>query len=331
MSQPQLTVAVLSYDGRELLEVVLPSLDAQRFRGFRTVVVDNGSSDGTVEWLAERWPSVEVVALPENLGVTAALNVCLRAAADAEYIGLLNNDLELDPDALGELVRTLQEHPEAGSAGPKLVDFHNRRILDGAGDVFSWAGTGGRRGHGEVDRGQYDSPRPIFGACGGAAVYRRTAIDDVGCFDEAFFAFYEDTDWAFRAQLAGWACRYVPSAVVYHMGSATLGRGMTDFTQYHLWRNGIWLMTKGYPGAAFVRHAPRILYVQAAQAVVAARGGRLRLWARALLDVGRGLPAALRRRRQVQARRRASVPALEAVVGLDQPARRWRIRRKPNR
>lgn len=313
-AQPALTVAILSYDGRELLETVLASLDQQRFRDHRTVVVDNGSSDGTAQWLAAERPDVEVVALPHNVGVTAALNACVQAAP-TEFVGLFNNDLELHPDCLGELVGALRAHPAAGSAGAKLVDFHDRDMLDGAGDLFGWGCRPMRRGHGERDVGQYDEPRAVFGACGAAAVYRRAAIDMVGPFDESFFAFYEDADWAFRAQLAGWDCRYVPSAVAFHMGSATIGAGLSDFTRYHLWRNAIWLVAKDYPAPVLVRQAHRLARAQAENLVDAVRAGKLDIWRRAMTDALRGLPAALRRRRAVQRRRTRSLRELEAVVG----------------
>ncbi|MBA2517772.1 MAG: glycosyltransferase family 2 protein, partial [Solirubrobacterales bacterium] len=310
----RLAVAVLSYDGRHLLEVLLPSLAAQTLAGFRIVVVDNGSSDGTSRWLAAEWPQVEVVSLPENVGVAAALNVCIRAATGSELVALLNNDLELDPGCLAELAASLDAHPAAGSAGPKLVSFAHRGTLDGAGDVFDWAGTGWRRGHGDPDDGRYDEPEEVFGACGGAAMYRQSAVDAVGAFDESFFAFVEDTDWALRAQLAGWTCRYVPTAIAYHVGSATIGAGMSDFTRYHLWRNSIWMVAKNYPLGALARHLPRILYVQAAQLYLAARAGKLPLWSRIVRDAARGLPDALRRRRTVQATRRLTVRELERVV-----------------
>jgi GT2 family glycosyltransferase len=310
----EVVVAVATYNGRHLLETFLPSLAAQEFGDFRTVVVDDASADDTVEWLAREWPDVEVVALERNGGVTAAFNHCLRAAAGAEFVALFNNDMELDPRCIGELVRDLREHPGAGSATAKLLDFHDRDVLDGAGDLFRWAGTGWRRGHGEPDRGQYERPGPIFGACGGAALYRRAAIEAVGGFDESFFAFMEDTDWALRAQLAGWPCRYVPTAVAYHMGSATLGKGLTDFTRYQLWRNAIWMIAKDYPAGALVRHAHQLLYVQAAQLALSARDRKLGVWWRAIRDAIRGLPAVLRRRRAVQRTRRVSVRELEAAV-----------------
>ncbi len=313
---PLLTVAVLSYDGRHLLEVILPSLARQSFRDFEVVVVDNGSRDGTPSWLAEHWPAVQVVTLAQNIGVTAALNVCARSGR-GELVGLFNNDLELDEACLGELVRALREHPEAGWAGAKLRDFQQRDTIDGAGDVFTWAATGGRRGHGERDVGQYDQPRAIFGACGGAALYRRSALRRVGDFDEDFFAFYEDVDWNLRAQLAGLSCRYVPSAVVYHMGSATIGRGLSDFTRYHLWRNTLWIITKDLPASALLRHSPQLALGQAMNLAVAVRDRKLGIWLRVWRDALRGLPGALRKRRQVQARRQVTLAQLDAVVGTD--------------
>jgi hypothetical protein len=313
---PLLTVAVLSYDGRHLLETILPSLAHQSFRDFEVVVVDNGSRDGTPTWLDEHWPQVQVVSLAENIGVTAALNVCARSGR-GELVGLFNNDLELDEACLGELVRALREHPEAGWAGAKLRDFQQRDTIDGAGDVFTWAATGGRRGHGERDVGQYEQPRAIFGACGGAALYRRTALRRVGEFDEDFFAFYEDVDWNLRAQLAGLSCRYVPTAVVYHMGSATIGRGLSDFTRYHLWRNTLWIVAKDLPPSSLLRHAPQLVLGQLMNLAVAVRDRKLRIWLRVWRDALRGLPRMLHKRRDVQARKRISAGALEAVVGLD--------------
>ncbi len=313
---PKLTVAVLSYDGRHLLEVILPSLARQRFRDFEVVVVDNGSRDDTLQWLAEQWPEVQVISLPENLGVTGALNVCAHAG-EGELLALFNNDMELDPDCLGELVAALDAHPEAGWAAAKLRDYEQRELLDGAGDVFTWAATGGRRGHGQTDQGQYDRPGEIFGACGGAALYRRSMMRLVGDFDEDFFAFYEDVDWNLRAQLAGFSCRYVPTAVAYHMGSATIGRGLSDFTRYHLWRNTLWIIAKDIPAEALLRHFPQLLLGQLINLAVAIRDGKLDIWLRVWRDALRGLPKVMRKRRQVQARRRLGAGALEAIVGAD--------------
>jgi len=305
-----LTVAIPTYNGRELLEVVLPSLAAQNFRDFDVVVVDDGSTDATADWLAAQWPDVEVV-VQENQGVTAALNSCLRAGAHSELVALFNSDVELDPDCLGELVDALREHPEAGSASPKLLDYERRDVIDGAGDVLKWAGHGHRRGHGERDRGQYDRPQAIFGPCAGAAVYRRSAIEVVGDFDADFHAFFEDVDWALRAQLAGLQCRYVPTAVVYHMGSATLGAGLTDFTRYQLWRNAVWLFAKGMPASLLARHAHQLAAGQLVNLAVAARDRKLGIWLRAWRDALVGMPRMVARRRRIQRERRVTPRELE--------------------
>jgi GT2 family glycosyltransferase len=310
----RVTAAVLTFNGRALLEVVLPSLAAQRFRDFETVVVDNGSSDDTVPWLREHWPLVQVVSLPQNIGVTAALNVCL-ASGSGELVALLNNDIELDPGCLGELVGAMDAHPEAGVAAAKLIDFYDRGVIDGAGDVYNWTGESSRRGHGVRDLGEYEDPRPVFGACGGAALYRRSALDAVGVLDEQLFAFYEDVDWSFRSQLLGYSCRYVPTAVAYHMGSATIGRGHSDFVLYHNWRNQIWVACKNYPRSALLRHGHTFLNSQAHTFAWAIQSGRARLFIRAWRDALRGMPTILRKRCQVQRTRTVGLRELERVIG----------------
>jgi GT2 family glycosyltransferase len=310
---PTVTVAIANYNGRTLLEEMLGSLARQTLRPSAIVVVDDCSEDDSVEYLRASWPQVRVVGLSARRGVSAALNACL-AAADTELVGLFNNDMELAPDCLAELVAELDRHPQIGSVTPKMLDFVERTLLDGAGDVLSWRGGGRRRGHGERDVGQYEAAEEVFGPCGGAALYRRRALEAVGGFDEAYYAYYEDIDWAFRAQLVGVRCRYVPRAVLYHRGSATLGRGMTAFNGYHLWRNPIWLIVKCFPAGALLRHAPDLLRGQAGNLFIAVRERKARVWAGAMRDALRGLPAVLRKRREVQRTRVITLAELERVA-----------------
>jgi GT2 family glycosyltransferase len=315
-SPPLVTVAVLSYDGRHLLEVVLPSLARQRFRNFEVVVVDNGSSDDTQVWLRNHWPQVAVVALPENVGVTAALNVCVTSGR-GELVALFNNDIELEPDCLGELVAALHDYPDAGWAGAKLLDYAEHGVIDGAGDVYTWSGFGERRGNRQADRGQYDHPTAIFGACGGAAMYRRSTLRQVGPFDEDFFAFYEDVDWNLRAQFAGYSCRYVPTAVAYHMGSATIGSGYSDFTRYHQWRNALWIMFKDLPWTTLLRHRHELWRGQQLAFREARRDRQLLILAKAWRDALLALPRVLHKRRVVQRMRRIDSRRLDALVGRE--------------
>jgi GT2 family glycosyltransferase len=314
--RPTLSAVVLTYNHRELLDTVLPSLAAQHLRSLETIVVDNGSSDDTREWLMTHWPEVRVVSLTSNIGVTAALNVCLDSGT-GDFVALLNNDVELEPDCLGELARALELHPEAVVATAKLINFHDRGLIDGAGDLYEWTGLARRRGQGLRDVGQYDEPRGVFGACGCVAMYRRSALEEVGRFDDQLFAFYEDVDWSFRAQLLGFKCWYVPTAVAYHMSSATLGVDSSDFALYHFWRNVIWVVMKNYPTSALVRYGYRVLNSQRGNFLWAMRTGRIRLLLRAWRDAFGGMPRLMRKRWKLQSSRRVGLRELQQVIGVD--------------
>ncbi len=308
----QVSAAVLNYDGRHHLERLLPSLARQTHVDLQVVVVDNGSRDDSVAWLRANWPEVEIVALPANVGITPALNICVRAAR-GDLVLLLNNDVELEPVCVAELVAALQRHPASAVAAPKLLDMHSRDVIDGAGDTYAWMGHANRRGHGMLDQGQFDQPAEVFGACGGAALYRRSALEEVGSFDERFFAMYEDVDWSFRAQLRGWSTVYVPTAVAYHAGSATVG-AVSDFSLYHNWRNAPWVVVKNYPAGALLRHAPQLVWGQLYTLATALRRGWVPVLLRAWRDSSKSMPAVLRDRREVQRARTRTASELESVI-----------------
>ncbi len=190
-----------------------------------------------------------MVPLGENLGIAAAFNAGIEAST-AEYVVLLNNDTEQDPGWLEALVRAAEDHPEAGFFASKLVDFHDRTMLDGAGDAMRLSGLPYRLGHGERDGGRFDTPCYVFGACAAAALYRRDMLDEVGLFDEDFVSYCEDGDLSFRAQLAGYRCFYVPDAVVYHMGSASTGGKRSPTATRLGTRNSFSLLVKNLPLSA---------------------------------------------------------------------------------
>ncbi len=316
-----MTVAVLTYNGRELVATVLDSLALQTYGDLRTVVVDNGSTDGTAELIAERWPQTTVVMAPENVGVTAGLNRCLEAGAGSEFVLVLNDDVELDPRCIEELVADMRAHPTVAAVQAKLLDFTRRDLLDGTGDSYSWAGLAHRRGQGEQDRGQYDDRADVFGVCGAAAMYRGSAVAAVGEFDAQLQAYCEDTDWSFRARLVGYGCRFVPGARVYHIGSAALGPRVSDFSLYQNWRNQIWVVAKNYPRGALLRHGPDLLMGAAATLYVAVRHRRLGLWLRAWRDALAGMPEMLAKRSQVH--RHGRSPQLDGVIESGLAKLRW--------
>ena len=317
-SAKSVTVAVLNYDGRRLLDIVLPSVLAlSGIEEARVLVVDNGSRDDSAEHVRATWPTVDVLAINENIGVAAALNRAVRAS-ETEFVALLNNDIELDPGWLGPLVAALASHPEAASASGKLLRFDDRARIDAAGDLMLWSGAVANRGRGMRDEGQFEAPQAVFAACAGAALYRRSAFDAVGPFDESFFAYLEDIDWGVRAQLAGFSSRYVPSAVAYHMGAATTSarRGFYGRLQR---RNTLLLVTKDFPASALLRHGWKVVLGQLVSLAASARDGLLLEQFRAWGEWLARLPATLRARREVQSTRVAGTHELDAAIAATLP------------
>ena len=308
-----------SWNGRDLLDIVLPSLERQEYGDFRVTVVDNGSTDGTADHLRAAWPDVGVIELPENVGFAAAVNRGIEAS-QSEFVALVNNDMELDRAWLREMVGALRDHPRAASAAGKVLRYHEREVVDSAGDTMSWYGLSVPRGRGETDDGRYDAPGAVFSATAGAALYRAQALDDVGPFDADFFAYAEDVDWGFRAQLLGWECRYVPAAVAYHVGRATSSR-ISGLAHYLFLRNTITMVIKDYPAGALVRHAPRLAMFLAKQVSGSFRRRFAGQMLRALRDALVQLPRTLAKRREVQSRRRAGTAELDELIERDYPLR----------
>jgi GT2 family glycosyltransferase len=302
---PRVTVVIPNWNGERFLRPCLGSLRDQTFRNFETIVVDNGSVDDSITFLEEHFPEVDVVSLGENRGIAAAFNAGIEAST-AECVALLNNDTEQDPGWLEALVRAAEDHPEAGFFASKLVDFHDRGVLDGAGDAMRLSGFPYRLGHGERDSGRFDRPGYVFGACAAAALYRRDMLDEVGHFDEDFVSYCEDGDLSFRAQLAGYRCFYVPGAVVYHMGSASSG-GKRSPTAIRLGsRNSFSLLVKNLPLSAVPCVLPFFAAGQLGRLVTAAVTGSLQAHLEGLAGAWRHLPLMLGKRAEIQKRKKLS-------------------------
>jgi GT2 family glycosyltransferase len=300
---PRVTVVVPNWNGARFLEPCLTSLRGQTFTDFETVVVDNGSTDGSMDLLERDFPEVRVVPLGENRGFSGAVNAGI-GASEAEFVALLNNDTEQDPGWLGALVRAAEDRPDAGLFASKLVDFHDRRLLDGAGDAIRLSGLPYRLGHGERDGARFGKPDYVFGACAAAALYRREMLGEIGLFDEDFVSYCEDADLSFRAQLAGHRCFYVPGAVVYHMGSASTG-GKRSATATRLGtRNSLGLLVKNVPLPVLPHIAPFFLAGQLARLLTAAATGSLKAHLQGLAGAWRHLPLMLRKRRDIQKRKK---------------------------
>jgi GT2 family glycosyltransferase len=299
----RVTVVIPNWNGERFLELCLSSLKRQSFEDFETILVDNGSTDGSLELIARYFPEVRVVSLEENRGFSAAANAGITTSG-SELVALLNNDTEQEPGWLAALVRAADSHPDAGSFASKMLDFQDRRMLDGAGDALRLSGLPYRLGHGELDRGQFESPDAVFGACGAAALYRRRMLDEVGLFDEDFFAYCEDGDLSFRARLAGYGCRYVPEAVVYHVGSASTGGKRSPRATSLGTRNSLSLLVKNLPLSVAPHLLPFFVAGQLTRLLTAAATGTLRAHLEGLTGAGRHLPLMLEKRRGIQSRRK---------------------------
>ncbi|HSN76658.1 MAG TPA: glycosyltransferase family 2 protein [Anaerolineae bacterium] len=300
-THPFASIIIPTYDGKALLATCLAALRGQDYPTdrFEVIVVDDASSDGTVEYLAAAFPEVRVVALAQNGGFIAACNAGV-AAGQGEVLVLLNNDTEAESGWLEALVAALVEHPEAGSAASKMLLFDRRDTLHTAGDMMGRDGIPRNRGVWQKDEGQYDQERWVFGPCGGAAAYRRAAWQQAGGFDPALWMYMEDVDLAWRLQRLGWRSIYAPEARIYHQLSATGGGVLAS---YYTGRNTLWVIARNWPGALLRRHWRAIVAAQgriAWNALRAWRGEAARSRLRGQLAGLWGLPQAWRQRQTEQ-------------------------------
>lgn len=310
---PTLSVVIPNWNGAHHLPVCLDALQAQTCDHLEVIVVDNASGDGSQALVRGRYPDVMLVELPENRGFTGACNAGMQAATGI-FVALLNNDTEVDPAWAASLVDAFARYPDAGLLASKMLLFERRDHFHTAGDYYRVDGRLGNRGVWERDLGQYDREEYVFSACGGSAAYRRAMLDDIGLLDDDFFFSCEDMDLAWRAQLAGYRCVYVPSAVVYHHLAAT-GGGVT--ASFHDGRNTIWLLLKNYPGPLWRKYWRRILSAQgrlAWDALRAWRGAAARARLRGMASSLVGIPHMARKRRAVQGDRRVSIAYLESIL-----------------
>jgi GT2 family glycosyltransferase len=309
---PRVTVAIPNWNGARFLASCLDSLRAQTFGDFDVVVVDNGSTDESLDLVARDYPEVRLVRWETNRGVAAAFNEGVRQCR-GDLLALLNNDMELDPGWLEAMAAAMDADPKAGAVAAKIL-FIDRKTINSAGDVYRRDGVPGNRGVHEIDRGQYDRPEYVFGASGGASLFRRRLFDEIGFFDERLVSYCEDVDWAWRMQLAGYRCLYVPGAVAYHWGSATGGGALAS---YYCGRNFIRVLLKNLPSSVLRRHWGCIVWRELQLAFEALRHGREPA-ARARLAgqwAGlRGVPETLRQRRWTMSMKRVSDDYIESLL-----------------
>ena len=257
MEMKKVTIVIPNYNGKKFMEDCMEALEKQTGRDCHVILVDNGSSDGSVEFIRERWPQLEIIALKENYGFSRAVNEGIRAAR-TPYVILLNNDTRVRPGYVEALARMMDENPKAFSVSAKMIQMYHPELIDDAGDQYTVLGWAFQRGVAHpVSR--YDRPARVFSACAGAAIYRREVFEEIGYFDERHFAYLEDLDVGYRARIFGWQNLYCPDTQVEHVGSGTSGSKYNAFKVKLAARNSIYLNYKNMPLLQLIINSPALL------------------------------------------------------------------------
>ena len=309
--QPDVSIVIVTWNGRQHLDTCLTSVLAQRDVAIETILVDNGSTDGSADYVRARFPSVRLVTLPENRGFAGGNNAGVREAR-GRFVAFLNNDTAAEPDWVRALLSGIDEPGRFVLVTSRIVYMHDPNIIDSAGDgVLRWGGAF-KRHHGEPSS-VASASQEVFGVCGAACMMPKAVFDEIGGFDEDFFASHEDVDLSYRARLRGYRCLYVADAVVRHAGSATLGI-VSPFSVFHGQRNLEWMYVKDTPGSLLWKTLAGHVVYDLAAGVHFARIGMLGPYLRAKAAAVAGLPRMLRKRADVQRGRRVDASVIARLL-----------------
>lgn len=314
---PLITVVVLNWNGMKVIERCLDSLKAQTYAPLEIIVVDNASADGSGDWVSKRFPDLKLILNKKNLGFGDGNNIGIRAS-QGKYIMMLNNDTRLDPNCIEEMKTAIEKDEKYGACASKILLEHGNNLIDAAGMVVFPDGLS--IGRGRLEEGdRYDEEVEVFFASGCACLYRREMLEDIGLFDADFFAYADDTDMGWRAQLAGWKCIYSPKAIVYHFHSASSGV-YSPLKAFLVERNRIWVAIKNFPfflllAGPFYTFWRYILQAYGAFAGKGAAGRfsrdfskreLVKILMRVYLSLWKTLPLMLNKRRIIQEKKRIS-------------------------
>lgn len=241
---PDVTIIIPNINGKPFLEECFGSLLDQDV-DIKVIVIDNASTDGSADWIISNYPEFTVINNQKNMGFAFAVNQGIKIS-DTDYILLLNNDVVMAKNCISSLLQCIKKDENYFAVASKMIDYHDRSVIDDAGDEYTIMGYTQKVGNGK-STSLYQDEREIFSACAGAAIYRRSVFDCIGYFDENFFAYMEDVDISYRAKIYGYKCFYCPNAVVYHMGSATSGSQYNAFKIRLAARNNIYVPYKNMP------------------------------------------------------------------------------------
>jgi GT2 family glycosyltransferase len=291
------SIIIVNWNGSSLLDECLSALVVQSYRNLEVIFIDNGSTDDSLAFVREKYPSLITIALDSNRGFTGG-NIAGYEATKGDYIVLLNNDACLCERWLEYMVDAIESDPGIGFCSSKII-IAGTNLIDSVGDCFTTAFTGTKIGEHE-DESNYCVRRFVPGACAAAVIYKREMLNDIGFLDDDFFLNHEDTDLNMRAWLAGWKCLFVPEAVAYHKVSASIG-ALSDTSVYYFARNNVWVWLKNVPLGLMIRNLPqRLIYEVCSSAFFCLKSGMWRPYLGGKWDALLGVPRMLRKRRSVQ-------------------------------
>jgi N-acetylglucosaminyl-diphospho-decaprenol L-rhamnosyltransferase len=310
-SPPAVTVVVVNYNGGEYLRGCLASLKHQTFTDFEVIVVDNASTDASLELATERPERCTILRQDRNLGFAEGNNVGARAGK-SRWLALLNPDAVAEPGWLAAMLDAADKRPTHRLIACLQISLHDNTRLDGAGDCYLAYGFAWRGGFGHP-KVHAPNAGECFAPCGAAALYPRDRFLESGGFEERYFCYHEDVDLAFRLRLMGERCQLVPGAVVHHAGSAIAGRS-SDFAVFHGMRNGVWTYVRNMPGWLLLLTLPVWLMGSLALILRGAVRGVFKPTIRGYVAALKGLGPMLAARRQMRKRRRAKLGDIVAAL-----------------
>lgn len=314
------SIIIPNYNGARFLAGCLDSLKNQTLAPFEVIVVDDASTDNSVELIRKDYAWVKLIVRAQNGGFAKGCNDGLDAA-QGDFLVLFNNDAEADPAWLAAIAKTFEERPEISSVASRIMLYDKRNVFHTTGDYYRLNGVPGNRGVWQEDIGQYNQAEEVLGACGAASAYKRAVLDELRSdnpdgkiFDESLVMYCEDVDLTLRLQLRGYRCLYQPAALVYHRLSATGGGTLAS---YRCGRNFIVVALKDLPSELLFANLPAIVFTQLKYAFNSLRQFRLKTERRRLkgqLDGLLAIPATLKHRRLVQQHRTVSSTHFAALL-----------------
>ena len=306
------SIVIPNWNGKKYLKGCLTSVYNQICKDFEVFVVDNGSNDGSVEYVKTTFPHVIVVEFNENNGFCKAVNKGIKDAK-GKYIALLNNDVEVDANWVVEMKSVLDKRLDVGFCASKILFWDERDVVDTCGDGYTVAGFGYKRGYRQKDSYVISKERYVFGACAGAAVYRKQLFVDAGFFDEDFFIFSEDVDMNFRAQLMGFKCLYVPKAIVYHHVRSTAKQD-SNLSLYFGYKNATTTLIKNMPGPLLLIYSVDILLYYLFIFLIYGYKRQLMPVLKGQIHAFVNLPITFRKRREIQKQRKVSTTYINSII-----------------